>query len=90
MGLEPADDRTPDKAFDQRWAAALLNEVLTALESDYRREGKAALFDALRQTLVGIRESQRRFVMPSNTPTTRASSIATSNRRISCSTAGAA
>jgi RNA polymerase sigma factor (sigma-70 family) len=57
--LEPADDAaTPDKAFDKQWALTLLSEVLNRLEEEYRREGKAGLFAALKQTLTGARESQ--------------------------------
>ncbi len=55
---EPADAAAPDQAFDRHWATALLSEVLARLETEYRREGKVELFDALRQTLVGARESQ--------------------------------
>jgi RNA polymerase sigma factor (sigma-70 family) len=54
----PADDAAPDQAFDRHWATALLNEVLTRLEGEYRRDAKAGLFDALRQTLIGAREAQ--------------------------------
>jgi RNA polymerase sigma factor (sigma-70 family) len=56
--LEPADSASPDKAFDRQWALALLDEVLTQLEEEYRSEGKATLFAALKQTLTGTRESQ--------------------------------
>jgi RNA polymerase sigma factor (sigma-70 family) len=56
--LETADDSTPDKAFDRQWAAALLSQVLNRLEAEYRREGRAELFLALKQTLIGARESQ--------------------------------
>ena len=56
--LEPADPAAPDKAFDKQWATALLDEVLRQLENEYRREGKLALFQALKQTLAGPRESQ--------------------------------
>jgi len=56
--LEPATTDAPDKAFDRQWATALLNAVLLQLEAEYQREGKAALFDALKQTLTGLRESQ--------------------------------
>jgi RNA polymerase sigma factor (sigma-70 family) len=54
--LEPADTMTPDKFFDREWATALLNEVLARLKNEYR--DKIELFDALRQTLTGSRESQ--------------------------------
>jgi RNA polymerase sigma-70 factor (ECF subfamily) len=56
--LESADHATPDKAFDQAWATALLDKVLSQLEAEFRREGKIQLFDTLNQTLAGSRESQ--------------------------------
>ena len=56
--LEPVDDATPDKAFDKQWALRLLEAVLTRLEQEYRREGKADLFALLKRTLTGARESQ--------------------------------
>ena len=56
--LEPADHATPDKAFDKHWATALLDEVLRQLENEYRRDQKLELFQALKQTLAGPRESQ--------------------------------
>lgn len=56
--LEPADNATPDKAFDRNWATALLDEVLKQLEVEYKREGKLAMYTALKQTLTGARQSQ--------------------------------
>lgn len=56
--LEPADDATPDRIFDRQWALAVLGQVLDRLETEYRREGRAELFSALKQTLAGTRESQ--------------------------------
>jgi RNA polymerase sigma factor (sigma-70 family) len=56
--LEPADHATPDKAFDRQWATALLGDVLNRLEEEYRHDGKGELFEALKQTLTGTRESQ--------------------------------
>jgi RNA polymerase sigma-70 factor (ECF subfamily) len=56
--LEPADDSSPDKLFDKQWALALLSEVLNQLEQEYRRDGKAELFAALKLTLSGTREAQ--------------------------------
>jgi RNA polymerase sigma-70 factor (ECF subfamily) len=56
--LEPADNATPDKAFDKQWALALLAHVLDRLEEEYRHCGKAELFSALKQCLAGTRESQ--------------------------------
>jgi RNA polymerase sigma-70 factor (ECF subfamily) len=56
--LEPAGHSAPDKFFEKQWALTLLNEVLNRLEDEYRREGKTDLFAALKQTLMGARESQ--------------------------------
>jgi len=61
--LEPADDATPDKAFDKQWALRLLQAVLTRLEQEYQREGKAALFGLLKKCLTGARESQPYLVL---------------------------
>ena len=58
LHLEPADQATPDKIFEKQWALTLLNEVLNRLEEEYRREGKDKLFAALKETLMGTRESQ--------------------------------
>jgi RNA polymerase sigma factor (sigma-70 family) len=56
--LEPTDHSSPDKAFDRAWANALLTAVLKALEAEYQREDKDGLFQALKETLAGARESQ--------------------------------
>jgi RNA polymerase sigma-70 factor (ECF subfamily) len=55
---EPAGPMTPDRTFDKEWATALLDKVLNHLEEEFRRENKVHLFDALKQTLAGPRESQ--------------------------------
>src|SRR5581483_4310678 len=56
--LEPADESSPDKVFEKQWALALLSGVLTRLEMEHEREGKKALFTALKPSLMGARESQ--------------------------------
>jgi RNA polymerase sigma-70 factor (ECF subfamily) len=50
-GFEPADNTTPEKIFERRWALALLEQVLRRLREEYTREGKAALFEQLKPTL---------------------------------------
>jgi RNA polymerase sigma-70 factor (ECF subfamily) len=55
--LEPADNSTPNRVFEKQWAMTLLGEVLNRLDAEYRREGKGGLFAALKQTLMGSRES---------------------------------
>ena len=39
---EPADDLTPEKVFDQRWASAVLGQVLGRLRRSTLRLGKAS------------------------------------------------
>ena len=56
--LEPADQSTPEKAFEKRWALALLQAVLDRLESEYHQEGRQELFASLQATLTGTRETQ--------------------------------
>jgi len=56
--LEPADNCTPDKIFEKQWALTLLGEVLNRLEREYQAAEKTDLFAALKQTLMGTRESQ--------------------------------
>ncbi|HWY31930.1 MAG TPA: sigma-70 family RNA polymerase sigma factor [Candidatus Acidoferrum sp.] len=55
--LEPADHSAPDKLFEKQWALALLAVVLNRLEGEFQAEGKTDLFAALKQTLMGSRES---------------------------------
>jgi RNA polymerase sigma factor (sigma-70 family) len=52
LDLEPVDPgAAPDDSFDRRWALALLDEVLRRLEEEFRQDGRAAQFAALKQTL---------------------------------------
>ncbi len=53
--LEPASDLTPEKMFEKQWALALLAQVLSRLQDELVAEGKAALFEALKDTLTGVR-----------------------------------
>jgi len=56
--LEPATTAAPDRLFEKQWAWTLLDEVLTRLEREYRAEDKGELFAAIKETLLGRRESQ--------------------------------
>jgi RNA polymerase sigma factor, sigma-70 family len=56
--LEPATTVAPDRLFEKQWALTLLSEVLSRLEREYESEGKEELFNALKETLMGHRESQ--------------------------------
>jgi RNA polymerase sigma-70 factor (ECF subfamily) len=50
---QPAQNVTPEQAFERRWALTLLEQVYRKLEEAHQREGKAAQFAALRLTLAG-------------------------------------
>jgi RNA polymerase sigma-70 factor (ECF subfamily) len=50
---EPADDRSPDKAFDRRWALVLLDRVLDQLQSEFATVERAQLFEELKSSLTG-------------------------------------
>jgi RNA polymerase sigma-70 factor (ECF subfamily) len=49
--MEPADEASPDRLFDQRWALTLLDNVLAALRADYADAGRERLFDGLKAFL---------------------------------------
>ncbi len=57
-GVEPADTRTPEQAFEYRWALALLDEVVGQLEAEFRSQDQAEMFTTLKPCLVGDRASQ--------------------------------
>ena len=37
---------TPERVFEQRWAWAVLDEVLLRLRTQYEAKGQSALFEA--------------------------------------------
>lgn len=51
--IEPADERTAAKAFDQRWALTVLDEALSRLRDECRAGGKEQLFEALKDFVWG-------------------------------------
>jgi DNA-directed RNA polymerase specialized sigma24 family protein len=48
---QPADDLTPERAFERRWAWGILDHVLAELRTSYLAAGKGPLFDALKGAL---------------------------------------
>jgi RNA polymerase sigma-70 factor (ECF subfamily) len=50
---EPSHDLTPEKLFEQSWALMILETVLQQLRKEYTASGKAHLFDALQEHLIG-------------------------------------
>lgn len=55
--LEPAQGLTPEKMFEKQWALSLLEHVLSRLHAELVADGKSALFDALKDTLTGVRST---------------------------------
>ena len=53
--LEPAQGLTPEKMFEKQWALSLLEHVLSRLHAEMVADGKSALFEALKDTLTGVR-----------------------------------
>jgi hypothetical protein len=46
-GFELADEASPDKLYEKRWALTVLDNVLNALPADYARNGQGELFETL-------------------------------------------
>jgi RNA polymerase sigma-70 factor (ECF subfamily) len=55
--VEPAEGLTPERLFDRAWALTLLARALDRLADDYAATGRAAVFEALRPTLVDRRRA---------------------------------
>lgn len=53
---EPQTNLSPEKLYDQKWAASLLDRVMQTLRLEYRALGKGALFDVLRGVIWGGRQ----------------------------------
>lgn len=50
---EPANELTPDKAFERQWASAIIEQALKHLHEEYEAAGKGAIFQALRSFVTG-------------------------------------
>jgi len=50
-GFEPADNLTPEGAYERQWAMAVLNQALGRLEMEFERAGKGPLFARLKDCL---------------------------------------
>ena len=53
--LEPVDWRSPDRLYEHRWALTLLERVFDRLRQEYRRDGKATLFEETKGCLAQAR-----------------------------------
>jgi len=52
-GGEPADNLTPDKIFERRWALTLLEQTLAQVRQEYSTAKRTEIFEALKVFLVG-------------------------------------
>jgi RNA polymerase sigma factor (sigma-70 family) len=50
---EPADNRTPEKAYDRRWAMLVLGRVLDQLQAEFVAGERGQLFEELKSCLTG-------------------------------------
>ena len=50
---EPASALSPEKEFEKRWAAAVLQQAMTRLREEFERAGKGRTFDDLKLFLEG-------------------------------------
>ncbi len=50
--LEPANDLSPERAFEKQWAIKVLEHALTRVREEFSAEGKGALFDKLKPFLM--------------------------------------
>jgi RNA polymerase sigma-70 factor (ECF subfamily) len=51
--LEPADDLTPERIYERRWAMTILEEAMRRLEAESAAAGRETLFAAVRPVLGG-------------------------------------
>jgi RNA polymerase sigma factor (sigma-70 family) len=54
--LEPQAELTPEKLYDQKWAASLIEQVMATLRAEYAVLSKGPLFDVLRSVIWGGRQ----------------------------------
>lgn len=55
FALEPADEASPDRLYERRWALTVLEGVLARLKQEYAQAGKADLFERLKGALAAGR-----------------------------------
>jgi RNA polymerase sigma-70 factor (ECF subfamily) len=53
---EPQTTATPEKLYDQKWAASLLDQVMQGIRNEYAALGKGPLFEILRGVIWGGRQ----------------------------------
>ncbi|MDF1712947.1 MAG: sigma-70 family RNA polymerase sigma factor [Akkermansiaceae bacterium] len=51
FAMEPADEESPDRCFEKRWALVVLDRVMRSLRDHYLESGKGEVFEELSQFL---------------------------------------
>jgi RNA polymerase sigma factor (sigma-70 family) len=46
--LEPADELSPEKIFEQRWAQTILDQAIARLQAEFVADGKAEIYEVLK------------------------------------------
>ena len=54
---EPVDERSPDKLYDQRWAATVLEQAMARLRQEFSAAGRQRLFEELKIFIWGDRNT---------------------------------
>ncbi len=54
---EPSHEATPEKLFDQSWALTVIDAVSRRLRDEYAATGKAEMFEALQEQLIGAEDA---------------------------------
>lgn len=52
-GIEPVDRRTPEDAFNRRWALTVLDAVIGRLQQEHAERGQGPVFEVLKGALTG-------------------------------------
>lgn len=55
--IDPADDSTPEKIFERRWAETILSRALDRLRQECDRADKARRFDEMKKFLLGEKDA---------------------------------
>ena len=79
--LEPADDLTPEKAYEQCWGESLLEAVVGRLTAEYASNGKQSQFETLKRFLWG-RDSSVTYVEIARRLATTESAVKSAVRRL--------
>jgi RNA polymerase sigma factor (sigma-70 family) len=60
-GAEPADEMSPEKLFERRWALTLLDQTMEELKREYVNSGRSQQFEALHPLITGASDSSATY-----------------------------